>query len=79
MSDPGPSFSPPPEDEPKHDLMVVVRQVHNTKQSAVYEGLTITPSMARCAMSRQEKSRANPLQEGDQQPVSPTALAQGET
>jgi hypothetical protein len=46
MSDPAPPVSPPPEDEPKHDLMEVVRQVHNTNQPAVYDGLTITPAMA---------------------------------
>ncbi|MFX1253593.1 MAG: hypothetical protein ACFFCZ_18425 [Promethearchaeota archaeon] len=47
MSGPGPPFIfPPPEDEPKHDLMEVVREVHNTKQSAEYDGLTITPQMA---------------------------------
>ena len=50
-SDPASPVSPPPEDEPKHDLMVVVRQVHSTNQSAVYDGLTITPSMASTFMS----------------------------
>jgi hypothetical protein len=52
MSDPDPPFIfPPPEDEPKHDLMLVIREVHNTKQDGEYDGLTITPEMASTFMA----------------------------